>query len=73
MNFPKNHMLSKYCEDIRQKGVIHNYSTIQTENQHKFDTKKPARKSNKQQSFNKKVSCYCYCRLVITYLILTNH
>ena len=45
MNFPKNHMLSKYCENIRQKGVIHKYSTTQIENQHTFDTKKPARKS----------------------------
>ena len=55
MNFPKNHMLSKYCKDIKQKGVIHNYSMTQTENQHKFDTKKPARKTNKQRNFTKQV------------------
>ncbi|KAI8148724.1 hypothetical protein BJV82DRAFT_589372 [Fennellomyces sp. T-0311] len=50
LNFPKQHALSKYVGDIREKGIICNYSTTQTENQHKFDAKKPAKRTNRQRS-----------------------
>lgn len=49
MNFPKNHMLSKYVEDMRHRGVPQNYSTSQTEAQHKEDAKKAAKRTNKQR------------------------
>ncbi|KAI9309916.1 hypothetical protein BX666DRAFT_1819738, partial [Dichotomocladium elegans] len=39
MRFPKNHMLSKYCGDIRRYGVVAGYSTSSSERQHRYDAK----------------------------------
>ena len=39
-------MLWKYMFDIRQKGCINGYSTTHSENQHKFDAKQPAKRTN---------------------------
>ncbi|KAI9273130.1 hypothetical protein BDA99DRAFT_432862, partial [Phascolomyces articulosus] len=55
-NFPKNHSLWKYAEDIKSRGVVKNYSTNSTELQHKLDAKKPAKRTNFQKaSFTKLV------------------
>ncbi|KAG2214486.1 hypothetical protein INT45_010231, partial [Circinella minor] len=60
LNFPKNHALWKYAEDIKSHGVVRNYSTNSTELQHKRDAKKPAKRTNfHKNSFTEQVFVFC--------------
>ncbi|SAM01675.1 hypothetical protein, partial, partial [Absidia glauca] len=46
MKAPKLHMLTKYTRDIRMKGPLDGYSTMNSERLHKINAKQPARKTN---------------------------
>ncbi|KAG2216681.1 hypothetical protein INT45_007682 [Circinella minor] len=50
LNFPKNHILQKYVNDIRERGIISGYSTTSSEHQHSMDVKKSSKRTN--QKFN---------------------
>ena len=48
LNFPKNHMLQKYANDIRSRGMTSGYTTCNAERQHIIDVKKPAKQTNRR-------------------------
>ncbi|KAI9311881.1 hypothetical protein BX666DRAFT_1993576 [Dichotomocladium elegans] len=63
MRFPKNHMLSKYCGDIRRYGVVAGYSTSSSERQHRYDAKAPAKHVNfSSTTFIHQLSTYIFYR-----------
>ncbi|SAM00068.1 hypothetical protein [Absidia glauca] len=46
MKAPKIHMLTKYTRDIRLKGPLDGYSTMNSERMHQVNAKKPAKRTN---------------------------
>ncbi|SAM00090.1 hypothetical protein [Absidia glauca] len=46
MKAPKIHMLTKYTRDIRLKGPLDDYSTMNSERMHQVNAKKPAKRTN---------------------------
>jgi hypothetical protein len=46
MMMPKLHMLTKYTDDIKEKGPLDSYSTMHSERLHKTNAKQPSKRTN---------------------------